>query len=68
MDRLLPVWSRKALRCKQQIFTNFRKQNDFKHLAVQVFYEYFAQEESQTQLEWEKKDDNFEQIVVHINF
>ena len=68
MDRLLPIRPRETLRRKLQIFTKSVQQNDFKHLAVQVFYEYFAQEESQSQLEWEKKDDNFEQIVVHINF
>ena len=42
--------------------------NDFKHLAVQVFFEYFSNAQAHAHLEWEKKDDNFEQIVVHLNF
>jgi len=44
--------------------------NDFKHLAVQVFYQFFLEDKKRATslLEWEKKDDNFEQIVVHINY
>jgi DNA helicase MCM8 len=43
--------------------------NNFKHLAILTFYQYFASNETaRNQLQWEKKEDNFEQIVVHINF
>ena len=31
-----------------------------------MFFEYFSR--NQSLIEWEKKDDNFEQIVVHINY
>jgi hypothetical protein len=38
-------------------------------LAILTFYQYFASNETaRNQLQWEKKEDNFEQIVVHINF
>ena len=41
--------------------TYLLQQNDFKHLAVQVFFDYFSQDTPKSQyLEWEKKDDNFE--------
>ena len=33
---------------------------------MHVFFEYFSR--NQSLIEWEKKDDNFEQIVVHINY
>jgi BioD-like phosphotransacetylase family protein len=38
-------------------------------LAVFCFFQYFIDATvQQTHLEWEKKDDNFEQIVVHLNY
>ena len=36
-----------------------------------IFYEYFSQDggaRAQSELQWEKKEDNFEQIVVNINY
>ena len=36
-----------------------------------IFYEYFSQDDgakAANDLNWEKKEDNFEQIVVHINY
>eukprot|EP00347_Sterkiella_histriomuscorum_P010702 403375251 len=43
--------------------------NDFKHLAIQVFFEAFSMEEYQKYLEWEKKEDNnYEAVVVYINY
>jgi hypothetical protein len=50
----------------------FWQANNFKHLAISTFYEFFALDEAGNNhhqfLQWEKKEDNFEQIVVHINY
>lgn len=42
--------------------------NDFKHLCIQVFFEAFSLPEFQQYLEWEKKEDNFENVVVNVNY
>ena len=62
--KLLERWAKYFPHEQQKDFDS----NDFKHLCIQVFYEAFSLPEFQQYLEWDKKEENFENIVVQVNF